>query len=156
MQLLPTIKKTIVNNKILLIFILAFILNGCYSNETVDQKVTIRNSENYAYEIQIRVQNEGRGNIHTLDMKKYEFESSDWIYLNSKQGKIESSDIILTHFQDKTEYPWNQKELKGYIEFINDSLIIKLKKPYYAEGSEKPNYWVDYKYNGKYLTESTE
>ena len=144
------------NYKILLIFILPFILCGCYSNETVDQKVMIRDSNKYDYEIQIRVHNEGRGNIHTLDMNKYEFESSDWIYLNSKQGKIHSSDIILTHFQDKTEYPWNQKELKGYIEFINDSLTVKLKIPYYVEGSEKPKYWVDYKYNGKYLTESSD
>ena len=144
------------NYKIFLIFILPFILTGCYSIETVDQKVIIGNSDKYNFEIQIIVHNEGRGNIHNLDINKYEFKNSDWIYLNSNKGKIKSSDIILTHERKKTEYPWLQSELNGYIEFINDSLIVKLRTPYYAEGNNKPKYWVDYKYNGKYLTVSSE
>jgi len=102
------------------------------------------------------VHNEGRGNIHTLDLSKYEFESSHWIYSNLKTGKINSSDIILTYERNETEYPWPQSKLKGFIEFSNDSLLINLKKPYYADGSNEPKYWVDYEYNGKYLTRESE
>ncbi len=153
---MPTIKKNVLNYKSRLILILTLILTSCYSNQTVDQKVVIRNSDNYKFEIQIIVHNEGRGNIHTFDLSKYEFESSHWIYLNSKRGKINASDIILTYERNETEYPWPQSKLKGYIEFSNDSLFINLKKPYYADGSNEPNYWVDYEYNGRYLAEESE
>lgn len=132
------------------------ILTSCYSNHTVDQKVVVRNSDNYKFEIQINVHNERLGNIHTLDLSKYEFESSHWIYVNSKRGKINSSNIILTYERNETEYPWPKSKLKGHIEFSNDSLLIKLKKPFYIDGNNEPEYWVDYEYNGKYLMEKSD
>ena len=145
------IKKTFY--KLLLIIILPLILNGCYSNETVDSKIFLRKTDKYKYEIQISVYNEGRGNIHTLDISKYEFESSHWIYLNSKKGKLKASDIVLTYENGKTEYPWKQSNLRGYVEFINDSLLINLKIPIYIDEDEKPEDWSDYKFNGKYKIE---
>ena len=46
----------------------------------------VRPSTKYSYEVQIRKHVEGRGNIHTLSFSKYEYDTSDWLYLNDLQG----------------------------------------------------------------------
>lgn len=142
----------IIKNKIS-IFLLLFVLIGCYSKETVDLKVLLSTLEKGRFEIEIPIHHEGRGNIHTLDISKYKFDQPHWIYLKSTRGKVNASEIILTYHKGKIEYPWIQSNLKGYIEFKNDSLSIKLLTPIYIENNTTPDKWEEYKHNGKYLIE---
>ncbi len=136
-----------------LAILLAIILNGCYSTETVDSKVIVRTSDDFNFEIEIPIHYEGRGNIHTFDLSKYEFDSQHWIYVNEITGELIASEITLTYERGKTSFPWKQSNLKGVIGFSNDSIKINLQTPIYVGDSDIPDRWENYRFNGIYLAE---
>ena len=65
---------------------------------------------------------EGRGNIHILSLSKYEYDNSNWIYVNSLEGRISAKDIVFSRYWACIEYPWSTSNLKGHIEFTKDKL----------------------------------
>lgn len=112
--------------------------------------ITAFNYKDYKYELQLKYHTTGRGNIHTFSLSKYEFDDADWIYTNTLSGRVDAKDLIFTHYQRKTEYPWKQSELKGYVQFYGDTLaIIALEIPWYNDSS-KVDHWVKYEFNGTY------
>jgi protein associated with RNAse G/E len=141
----------LIGQKILPLILLLF--QGCYYDETVESKIIIRESYPYKFELEIPIHVKGRGNIHTLDIKKIEFENSDWIYTNTINGKVTASEIIFTNYYQKTDPPWIQSNLRGYLEFFADSVSINLEIPRYIDDDSIPEKWIDYNYNGKYLLE---
>jgi hypothetical protein len=113
-------------------------------------RITAYNYEDYKYELQIKYHTKGRGNIHTYSLSKYEFDDSDWIYTNIINGRVDASDLIFTHHQRRTESPWKQSELRGYVQFSGDTLaIIALEMPLYNDSS-KVDHWEKYEFNGTY------
>ena len=104
----------------------------------------------FTYELQLKYHTKGRGNVHQLNLSKYEFDESDWIYLNAISGIVNADSLIFTHYQRKTKYPWNQSALKGNVEFTNDSTIkIDLQIPHY-NGTSKIQAYGSYEFNGTY------
>ncbi len=117
------------------------------------EEVIVRTSDEFNFEIEIPIHNEGRGNVHTFDVSKYEFDSQHWIYVDKITGEINASDIVLTYERDKTNSPWKQSNLKGAIGFSRDSLTINLQTPIYVSASNTPEKWEDCRFNGTYFME---
>ncbi|MEQ1793783.1 MAG: hypothetical protein ABL970_06275 [Nitrospira sp.] len=104
-------------------------LSGCYRDGAFDQEVIIRPGANgYTYEVQIKGHWEGRGgNPHNLfDWKLYKWDRSYWIYTNKVDGKIPSSELILTPQWRCVESPWIYRKLMGYVEFGSGKIIVAL------------------------------
>jgi hypothetical protein len=132
------------------IFIVKFSFSSCNTTRTSNEELIVYNySNNYKYEIELKYHTKGRGNIHSFSLSKYEFDQWDWMYLNSIHGRIDASNMIFTHYQRKTEYPWSQSKLKGYIEFNGDTANINLQMPHYNDSSIV-DHWDEYEFNGKY------
>ena len=98
--------------RVLLIGLLIIFVGGCYNKETISTSVLVRKTSKPKYEIQIKKHIEGRGNIHTLSLSKYEYDNSDWIYVNSLEGKISAKDIVFSHYWACIEYPWSISNLR--------------------------------------------
>lgn len=143
------------SKKTIFIIINILFLTSCYQEETVNETLIIKRSTRFKFEIEIPIHHEGRGNIHQLDPSSYEFDEEDWIYLNSDSTKINYHQIILTHEKDKTDYPWRQSNLRGYIEFIKDSISIRLRLPIYKDQDTIVDGWQDYEHNGKFKLKRT-
>jgi hypothetical protein len=134
------------------IILCSVIISGCCQRTTAYGFVNVKkiNAERYKYEIEIPYHFEGRGNIHApFDLSKYEQETAVWIYINKTNGKIDANDLALTDYKGKVDYPWPQTDLRGYLEFTGDILILNFQVPYYKE-TETPDHWEPYKFNGKY------
>lgn len=143
------------NKTIIFVILNVFILTSCYHEETVNSQLTIRKSSKSKYEIEIPIHHEGRGNTHQLDPSSYEFNDSDWLYLDSDKSKINFDQIILTYEKNKTDYPWRQSNLRGSIEFKEDSIKISLTLPVYKDQDTIEDGWQDYKHNGTYKLKRT-
>ena len=130
------------------VFICLCLTTSCYMTSKPYNEINIyKYSNGYKYEVQIKYHTKGRGNIHNFNLKKYEYDGSDWLYLNTINGKLCPDSLLFTQFQRKTDSSWAAKNLKGYIEFVNDSLYIDL----YFYNQENPNEKdLPYKFNGKY------
>ncbi|MDF3028893.1 MAG: hypothetical protein K0S23_3200 [Fluviicola sp.] len=126
------------------------LLTACYHKEKVSPELIIRKSSVYNYEIELPVHHEGRGNMHQLDLSKYSFEDSDWLYLNTKEGRVNYTGIILTHERYKVHYPSCQSNLRGYVRFQKDSLKIRLIVPHYIDQDTIVDEWNNFEYNGDY------
>jgi hypothetical protein len=129
---------------------LLFLLIGCYHNEQVSPELIIRKSTVYNYEVELPVHHEGRGNIHQLDASKYSFEGSDWLYLNKNLGKVYCKDIVLTYERNKTNDLHRQSNLRGFVTFKRDSILIRLIVPHYIDQDTIVDEWNNYEYNGNY------
>lgn len=136
--------------KIALTLPIILVVSSCYHNEEVANSLPIRKSTVYNFEIEIPVHHEGRGNIHQMDPSKFEFDASDWIYLNDVSSTVNFDKLILTHERNKTERPWCQSNLKGYLKFKKDSVSINLILPEYKNEDTIVDGWSNYKYNGTY------
>ncbi|WP_430406839.1 hypothetical protein [Fluviicola sp.] len=130
--------------------LLMFYITSCYHKEEVDTVLTLRKSKNYRYELQLLVHHEGRGNIHQLDASKYSFEASDWLYLNKNLGKVYCKDIVLTYERNKTNDLHRQSNLRGFVTFKRDSILIRLIVPHYIDQDTIVDEWNNYEYNGNY------
>lgn len=126
------------------------LVTSCYHNERAASELIIRKSKEFRYEIEIPIHYEGRGNIHRLDASKYSYNDSDWIYVNSRENKVSSGDMVLTYERDKTKYPHCQSNLRGFVYFKNDSILIRLIIPHYIDEDNTPDEWLKYEYNGNY------
>jgi hypothetical protein len=130
--------------------IISLLLSSCGSTSKPANEIIAYKYHSFKYELQIKYHTKGRGNIHQLSLSKYEFDASDWIYLNALKGNVPADSLVLTHFQRKTEYPWNQSLLKGRVEFKDDSTIkIDFKMPNYND-SGKVQFYEPYEFNGIY------
>jgi hypothetical protein len=107
---------------------------------------------NYRYEIQLKIQVRGRGNFHSplllTSIVPYRIKDYDWIYTDTIDKRLDAKSIIFTHEQREIMYPWSQDEIKGYIDFKSDSIIINLLFPHY-EG-DTLDHWEPYEFNGIY------
>lgn len=130
--------------------LLIFYITSCYHKEEVDTVLTLRKSKDYKYELELLIHHEGRGNIHQLDASKYRFESSSWLYFNQDTGKVNCENLILTNERNKTQYPFKQSNLKGFIQFRKDSIKIRLIVPHYIDQDTIVDEWNNYEYNGNY------
>ncbi|WP_430406828.1 hypothetical protein [Fluviicola sp.] len=126
------------------------LLTACYHDEEVSPELIIRKSKVYKYEIELPVHHEGRGNMHQLDASKYSFNESHWLYLNRKDNKVNHTDIVLTPERNKVDYPYRQSNLKGFILFKFDSIMIRLLVPHYIDQDTIVDEWNNYEYNGNY------
>lgn len=133
---------------IITIFICLGLTSSCYMTSKPYSEINVyKYSNGYKYEVQIKYQTKGRGNIHNFNLKKYEYKGYDWFYVNTINGRLYPDSLLFTQFQRKTDSPWAVKNLKGYIEFVNDSLNIDL----YFYNQENPNEKeLPYEFNGKY------
>jgi hypothetical protein len=109
-------------------FIIAFIvltMSSCfYRDEKVNKELTVYSYDKFNYALAIKYTTEGRGNIHTFNFSKFEYENADWIYTNKIRGQIHSDSLVFAHYQDEIEYPWRTYKL-----IMN---------------------WVPYEFNGQY------
>jgi hypothetical protein len=114
-------------------------MNGCYSKTTFDERVEIRQAERYAYKIQLHSHTEGRGNVHNLlDLRKYEYESSYSICVNSLKGKIDAAGLVFTQLAECETNPSFWVDQRGFIEFRDDCLHIALEAEYIKGWGRKP------------------
>ena len=113
--------------------------------------VIYKYNDSFKYEAQIKYHFVGRGNVHApLDSKKFDFEEYDWIYLNSIKGRINADSLVFTSYQRKTKYPWSSSNLRGYMDFINDT-AVKLDFQFYGyDDSSKKETTIPYRFNGTY------
>ena len=135
------------------------IFSSCYETRKIIETVSIfpyidsTSSKGYKYEILIVENVKGRGGwsfIHNGSLEKYVYDNNEWIYTNSISGKIDADSLIYTHYQRKLEYPWNQSNLKGKIEFLSDTaLIVDFQIPHYEDGVNI-DHWEPSNYNGIY------
>ena len=133
----------------LILFLILF-AQGCVHKEDVDGSLILRKTANNLYEIEVPIRHEGQGNIHKMDPYKYKFYDSHWIYSESDSSIVYFDKLVLTYKKNKTESPWKQSKLRGYIEFQIDSLSINLTVPVYKDQDTTVDGWADYKYNGTY------
>lgn len=136
--------------KVITSFFFLFLLTACYHDEEVSPELIIRKSTVYKYEIELPVHHEGRGNIHQMDPSKYSFEASDWLYLNKNLGKVYCKDIVLTYERNKTNDLHRQSNLRGFVTFKRDSILIRLIVPHYIDQDTIVDEWNNYEYNGNY------
>jgi hypothetical protein len=128
----------------------AFLIYSCGSKSVVSQNLNVYNYDSNKYEIAIHYHVMGRGNVHRpFDFSKYEYDRWHWIYTNKIEGKILADKMVFTFYQRKTEYPWSQSQLRGYVEFKDDSALINLFMPNYND-SNKITGWEPYEFNGRY------
>ena len=130
--------------------LISSILISCGSTSTPYPEIIAYKYRDFNYELQLKYHVKGRGNVHTLSLSKYEFDVSNWIYLNSLKGQIETDSLALTYEQRKTEYPWKQRGLKGNVTFMNDTTVkINLQLAGYDD-SDKIIGYGPYEFNGTY------
>jgi hypothetical protein len=100
-------------------------------------------------EIKIPYRVKGKGNVHQLNLKDYEFNDADWIYLSKVPQSTNADKLLLTHERGKIIYPWIQSNLRGKINILDSTLTINLQLPIYND-SGKIERWEEYKFNGIY------
>ena len=125
-------------------------MTSCYHKETMSSELKMRKGEKYKYEIELSVDNEGCGNIHQLDASKYKFKSSSWLYSNYNNGIVNAKDLVLTSERNETDSTYTQSNLRGFVSFKKDSILIRLIVPHYIDQDTIPDEWNNYKYNGNY------
>jgi hypothetical protein len=104
----------------------------------------------FNYELQLPYHVVGRGNVHQLNFKRYEYDDADWIYIDSLKGRKNADAFVFTFYQRKTEYPWNNSNIMGHIDFINDTTVILDLRFYDSTVMKLGNvYW----FNGTYKLE---
>lgn len=137
-----------------LIFILIISLTSCqtYMKSNAYNKVFAYRYNDFKYEIQIKIKGNGKGNIHNssfwTNILPYRLTDYDWIYTNTINNRLDSKELIFTHYQRETKHPWSQDSIKGYIDFKPDSMIIDLMFPHYKGNSI--DHWEPYEFNGGY------
>lgn len=131
---------------------LALLLNltSCYNKEEVDPELILRKSNKYKYELELLVHHEGRGNIHQLDASKYNFDASSWLYFNQDSGNVYAKNLVVTSKRNETDSLYRKFNLKGFVRFKKDSILIRLIMPHYIDQDTIVDEWLDYKYNGSY------
>jgi hypothetical protein len=137
--------------KMLIVLLLSvFLLISCYTTTKVTG-INVYNfdNDNYNYEILIKTHTVGRGNLHNMDLKKWESDSGDWIYTNSINGKILANDIIFTHWQRELEWPWNTSNIKGFIIIDEEEKTIEINLFFYDQENQNRKD-LPYELNGKY------
>jgi hypothetical protein len=128
-------------------------LCSCGSSSKPYNQIIAYKYSKFNHELQLKYHVIGRGNVHQLSLSKYEYDRSDWIYLNSLKGKIDADSLILTNYQRMTDYPWKQENLKGYIQILNDTTIkLNLQLPFYNDNNRITSY-APYEFNGTYKLE---
>ncbi|MEO6454961.1 MAG: hypothetical protein ABIN97_12845 [Ginsengibacter sp.] len=131
-------------------FLSSLTFYSCGSTSKSYNEIIAYRYSNFKYELQLKYHTTGRGNIHQLNLSKYEYDRSDWIYLNSLNGKINADSLVFTNYQRKTEYPWKQSALKGDIQFPNDTTVkLNFQLPIYDDSAKIISY-VPYRFNGIY------
>jgi hypothetical protein len=135
---------------LLAFFFLSFILDSCYMRRVYPAypEIIARNYSDYKYELNIKYHVRGQGSFYNFSLARWEGDDYHWIYLNSLVGCIEADSLVFTRYKQKTEYPWKQSDLKGYIEFLNDTLLnIDFQFPHYND-TGKVEYYRPYEFNG--------
>jgi len=113
-------------------------------------------------QIQVLYRVSGRGNTHDpLSLAAYEYVRSDWLYVNSLDGRVEGPDIGLS------AKPNDNRPLRifeGFVSFSVDHITIELQRPKYRSDPYLPYLepldregrprkiegWVPYELNGTY------
>jgi len=115
-------------------------LTACYYRQTYYPDVIVRGSVKFKYEVQLRRHIEGRGNMHTLSLSKFGYDTSSWLYLDTITGTVGADALVFTRYWACLEYPWSSQKLKGYVEFKGDQLVIALEGPWYEDGKTLSGY----------------
>ena len=134
----------------IVVLIIAF-LSSCSSYKEVpsfDAYVTETASGDY--EIKTSYTSSYRGNLHTpFDLRKYvnshdtyfSVPKIDGIVFYNEIGMFEKSEILGV---------LPQSDLKGKIEFNENTMILMLQLPRYEGSSSTPSRWEPYRFNGEY------
>ena len=142
-------KIIIMKKKFVILFLSILFLISCYTTKVTGINAYNYNGDKFKYEILIKNHTVGRGNLHNMDLKKWESNSGDWIYTNSINGKIEANSIILTHWQRELERPWNIPNIKGFIEIDEKEKRIEINLFFYDQ-ENKNSKDIPYEFNGIY------
>lgn len=120
---------------------LAVSLSSCFSyQESTFPDVVVRESDISKYEVQIRKHVRGRGSLHSISFSKFEYDQSDWLYLDSVEGIVEADALVFTRHWRCVKYPWSDSNLKGTVEFKEGTLVIALERPWYEDGKTMTGY----------------
>jgi hypothetical protein len=134
-------------NRIIIFAAILITISSCYSKKEV-MEINAYNCKATKYEIQIKTNTTGRGNIHNpFSFSKYELNDNEWLYVNSIIGILPADSIIFTYVQRRTKFPWSYTNLKGFVGFGSDSIELKLFF-YDRENITAKN--SPYEFNGKY------
>jgi hypothetical protein len=129
--------------------VLALGIGGCYERTTPPIEARLCAEPAGRIELELRYHVEGRGNVHTLSLSKYQHENSDWLYTGNAPGVIDATGVVLTNRRKKTEFPWSISPLQGRLLLDGRLLVVDLRVPVYAGGNEVVGY-RSYEFNGKY------
>jgi len=125
-------------------------MSSCfYRDEKVDKELTVYSYDKFKYALAIKYTTEGRGNIHSFDFSKYQYQNADWVYTNRINGQVQSDSLVFTQYQDETEYPWRTNKIKGSVTFDSLNVKIELLLPVY-DNKDNVKSWVPYEFNGQY------
>jgi len=134
-------------NRIIIVAVILIAISSCYSKKEVVE-INAYNCKAKKYEIQIKTNTTGRGNIHNpFSFSKYELNDNEWIYTNSINGKLPADSMIFTYVQRRIKFPWSYTNLKGFVSFESDSIELNL---FFYDRENIKAKDSPYEFNGKY------
>ena len=70
-----------------------------------------------------------------------------------RNGSLNASGLVFTHWRACPESLWWQKNMRGSIEFVASELIVQIEMPRYDDSSSTPAHHVAWEHNGRYRIE---
>jgi hypothetical protein len=137
-----------IQKKLSILLCLSALLTGCYYHQWYTGEAIVRQFNLYKYEIQFPLRIEARGNMHNpFDFHKYQGESSNWIYVNSLESRIDGENLIFTGGWACLR-GYSAEHPMGYVEFKDGNIFIDFETPLYEKGKLIGN--IPDKINGTY------
>jgi hypothetical protein len=69
-----------------------------------------------------------------------EIRATNWLYTAKVDGEIQATQLILTDFQGRTEFPYAQSALKGSATFSGTQMRLTLEVTAYVDGKSIDHY----------------
>jgi hypothetical protein len=146
---MKTFNITILNICQMLAMAMTLFFIGCYQTRSLRPEVVIYPDSIFMYKLQFIGHVKGLGNLHNMDLKYYEYDNSQWIYVSKRIGIMDSSQFVFTRYPGKPEQPWIMHPLKGFVELTIDSVYVGIQLPYYEQDGYL-SHWTEWEWNGKH------
>jgi len=122
----------------------------CIERNVVFPDVTVTFAKQFKYKLELKVHKWGRGNIHAMTCDKYDYYHSDWLFVNTLSGRIDSNQMMINKVSGNENNTLGvYSTYRGYIEITGNKLSVNIEFPSYADGVHLDRWWP-YEFNGQY------
>ncbi len=130
-----------------ILFVVILHIPPCYEKTTLaDQEIFIYPDSVYSYKLQVR---QMTWMLPGCSCTPYQHVRSDWIYISSRTGTLDTSQFAFTDLYDQRQYPDRRTVIRGTLILSTDSVEISLSFPCYTNGNTV-DHWTPYEFNGHY------